>query len=95
MSVYYNISAPAKLNLNLIIRGKAFKGLHYLESDMCFLELSDKIYLKFSNRDAFYQNKDLFEYFWYVLYKLYGISNYLLLISFYGNFLISIWKFCK
>ncbi len=58
MSIYYNISAPAKLNLNLFIRSKRFKGLHYLESDMCFLELSDKIYLKYSNRDAFYQNDD-------------------------------------
>ena len=54
MSVYYNISAPAKLNLNLFIRSKAFNGLHYLESDMCFLELSDKIYLKYSNKDAFF-----------------------------------------
>ena len=58
MSIYYNISAPAKLNLNLFIRSKSFKGLHYLESDMCFLELSDKIYLKFSNKDDFYQNND-------------------------------------
>ena len=58
MSIYYNISAPAKLNLNLFIRSKKFKGLHYLESDMCFLELSDKIYLKYSNKDAFFQNND-------------------------------------
>ena len=58
MSIYYNISAPAKLNLNLFIKGKRFKDLHFLESEMCFLELSDEIYLKFSNKDAFFQNND-------------------------------------
>ena len=58
MSIYYNISAPAKLNLNLFIKGKRFKGLHFLESDMCFLELSDEIYLKFINKDSFFQNND-------------------------------------
>ena len=59
MSIYYNISAPAKLNLNLFIKGKRFKGLHFIESDICFLELSDKIYLRFSKKDAFYQNNDV------------------------------------
>ena len=59
MNTYYNISAPAKLNLNLFIRSKKIKGLHYLESDMCFLELSDKIHLKYSNKDAFFQNNDV------------------------------------
>ena len=58
MSIYYNISAPAKLNLNLFIKSKRFKGLHFLESDICFLELSDQIYLKFSNKDAFFQNNN-------------------------------------
>ena len=58
MSIYYNISAPAKLNLNLFIKNKKFRGLHYLESDICFLELSDRIHLKFSNKNAFFQNND-------------------------------------
>ncbi len=57
MTVYYNISAPAKLNLNLFVKGKSINGLHFLESDICFLELTDKIYLKFSQDDTFYQNK--------------------------------------
>ena len=57
MSIYYNISAPAKLNLNLIVKDKFLDGLHFLESDICFLELIDKIYLKFSKDDIFYQNK--------------------------------------
>lgn len=58
MTVYYNISAPAKLNLNLFVKGKSVNGLHFLESDICFLELIDKIYLKFSQDDTFYQNKE-------------------------------------
>ena len=33
-------------------------GLHFLESDICFLELIDKIYLKFSQNDTFHQNKE-------------------------------------
>ena len=57
MTFYYNISAPAKLNLNLFVKGKSINGLHFLESDICFLELTDKIYLKFSQDDTFYQNK--------------------------------------
>ena len=58
MSVYYKISAPAKLNLNLFIEDKFLNGLHYLKSDICFLELIDKIYLKFNKYDNFYQNKN-------------------------------------
>ena len=58
MSIYYKISAPAKLNLNLFIKHKMFEQLHFLESKMCFLELSDQIYFKFSNHDAFYQKKN-------------------------------------
>lgn len=58
MSIYYKISAPAKLNLNLFIKHKMFEQLHFLESKMCFLELSDQIYFKFSNYDAFYQKKN-------------------------------------
>ncbi len=58
MTVYYNISAPAKLNLNLFVKDKAEDGLHFLESDICFLELIDKIYLKFSQKDTFRQNRE-------------------------------------
>ena len=58
MSIYYKISAPAKLNLNLFVRDKLLDGLHFLESDICFLELIDKIYLKFSKDDSFHQNKN-------------------------------------
>ena len=57
MTVYYKISAPAKLNLNLFVKAKSENGLHFLESDICFLELIDKIYLKFSQDDTFHQNK--------------------------------------
>ena len=58
MNVYYKISAPAKLNLNLFVKDKISDGLHFLESDICFLELIDKIYLKFSKDDSFYQNNN-------------------------------------
>ena len=57
MSIYYKISAPAKLNLNLFIKDKKCKQLHFLESEMCFLELRDNIYFKFSKNDEFNQNK--------------------------------------
>ena len=58
MSIYFEISAPAKLNLNLFVRDKSLNGLHFLKSDICFLELFDKIYLKFSKNDTFYQNRN-------------------------------------
>ena len=58
MTIYYNISAPAKLNLNLFVENKFWDGLHFLKSDICFLELTDKIYLKFTKDDKFYQNKN-------------------------------------
>ena len=58
MTVYYNISAPAKLNLNLFVKAKSETGLHFLESDICFLELFDEIYLKFSHEDTFHQNQE-------------------------------------
>ncbi len=58
MGIYYNISAPAKLNLNLIVKNNRFKGLHFIESDICFLELADKIFLKFSEQDMFFQNNN-------------------------------------
>ena len=57
MNKYYSINAPAKLNLNLFIKGKNKHGYHLLESDICFLELTDKIYIKESNKDLFNQSK--------------------------------------
>ena len=62
MNNCYSIIAPAKLNLNLFVRGKANNGLHLIESDVCFLELSDKIFFEFSENDNFLQknsNKSL------------------------------------
>ena len=62
MNNSYSIIAPAKLNLNLFVRGKANNGLHLIESDVCFLELSDKIFFEFSESDNFIQkisNKSL------------------------------------
>tara|TARA_B100001093_G_scaffold241330_1_gene231049 strand:+ start:356 stop:1252 length:897 start_codon:yes stop_codon:yes gene_type:complete len=55
MNNYYSIIAPAKLNLNLFIKGKTKNGLHLLESDICFLELADKIFFKFNQKDIFLQ----------------------------------------
>ena len=57
MNKYYSINAPAKLNLSLFIKGKNKDGYHSLESDVCFLELTDKIYIKKSNKDLFNQSK--------------------------------------
>ena len=57
MNKYYSIDAPAKLNLNLFIKGKNKHGYHLLESDICFLELTDKIYIKKNNKDLFNQSK--------------------------------------
>jgi len=57
MNKYYTINAPAKLNLNLFIKGINKDGYHLLESDVCFLELADKIFIKISNKDLFNQNK--------------------------------------
>ena len=57
MNKYYSIIAPAKLNLNLFIKGKNKNGYHLLKSDICFLELTDKIYIKKSNKDLFNQSK--------------------------------------
>ena len=56
MNNYYSIIAPAKLNLNLFVKGKAENGLHFLESDIFFLELTDKIFFKFNKNDTFLQN---------------------------------------
>ena len=62
MNNSYSIIAPAKLNLNLFVKGKANNGLHLIESDVCFLELSDQIFFQFSENDNFLQkisNKSL------------------------------------
>ena len=59
MNKYFAIEAPAKLNLNLFVKKKYTNGLHFLESDICFLGLTDKIFFRFSNIDLFYQcNKE-------------------------------------
>ena len=55
MSDLYSIDAPAKLNLNLFITGINNKGLHLLKSHICFLELKDKIFIKYNLKDEFYQ----------------------------------------
>ena len=57
MNKYYSILAPAKLNLNLFVTGKGKEGYHSLKSDVCFLELADKIYIKRHYKDVFTQNK--------------------------------------
>ena len=41
--------APAKLNLNLCVKDKLKNGYHSLESDVCFLDLHDKINIEISN----------------------------------------------
>jgi 4-diphosphocytidyl-2-C-methyl-D-erythritol kinase len=43
----------------LFIKGRNKEGYHFLESDICFLDLTDKIYIKKSNKDLFNQNKTL------------------------------------
>ena len=59
MNKYIAIEAPAKLNLNLFVKQKSKNGLHFLESDICFLELTDKIFFTFSDKDLFSQyNKE-------------------------------------
>ena len=57
MNKKYCITAPAKLNLNLFVKSKNENGLHFLESDICFLELCDKLYINISKKDSFFQNK--------------------------------------
>ena len=44
-----SLIAPAKLNLNLFVKNKLENGYHSLESDICFLNLHDKITLEISN----------------------------------------------
>ena len=55
MNKIFYIDAPAKLNLNLFVKEKLKNGLHSLESDICFLELTDNIYFKSSDEDIFLQ----------------------------------------
>lgn len=55
MSNFYSIDAPAKLNLNLFITGINNEGLHLLKSHICFLELKDKIFIRYNLNDEFYQ----------------------------------------
>ena len=44
-----SLIAPAKLNLNLYVKDKLDNGYHSLESDICFLDLHDKITIETSN----------------------------------------------
>ena len=59
MNKKYCITAPAKLNLNLFVKNKNKYGLHFLESDICFLELCDKLYINISEKDTFSQNEKI------------------------------------
>jgi len=52
----YYIKAPAKLNLNLTVKKGSNNDLHFLESDICFLELTDTLSFQFSNKDIFTQD---------------------------------------
>ena len=56
MNKNYYIDAPAKLNLNLFVKKINNNGLHYLESDICFLELTDILFFRFSHEDVFSQD---------------------------------------
>ena len=62
MNENYYINAPAKLNLNLFVKQTSNNGLHCIESDICFLELTDTLFFRFSHKDIFSQdiaNKNL------------------------------------
>jgi len=56
MNKNYYIKAPAKLNLNLTIKKRSNNSLHYLESDICFLQLTDTLFFQFSHKDIFSQD---------------------------------------
>ena len=56
MNKIYYIDAPAKLNLNLFVKEKLKNGLHLLESDICFVELTDNIFFRFNDKDVFLQD---------------------------------------
>ena len=62
MNNSYSIVAPAKLNLNLFVRGKANNGLHLIESDVCFLELSDKIFLNLAKMTTLFKRFQISPY---------------------------------
>ena len=57
MNNAFFIEAPAKVNLNLFVKEKLKNGFHLLESDVCFLELTDRIFFQFSDEDVFLQEK--------------------------------------
>jgi len=56
MNKTFYIDAPAKINLNLFVKHKLRNGLHLLESDICFIELTDNIFFQFSDEDVFLQD---------------------------------------
>jgi 4-diphosphocytidyl-2-C-methyl-D-erythritol kinase len=47
-----SLVAPAKLNLNLSVKEKLKNGYHSLESDVCFLDLHDKVNIEISNLNS-------------------------------------------
>ena len=47
-----SLIAPAKLNLNLSVKDKLKNGYHSLESDVCFLDLYDKLNIEISNLNS-------------------------------------------
>ena len=59
MTSSISLIAPAKLNLNLYVKKKLENGYHSLESDICFLDLYDKINIKLSNFDKIKINKKI------------------------------------
>ena len=56
MNKSFHIDAPAKININLFVKDKLQNGLHFLESDICFLELADNILFRFSDENVFLQD---------------------------------------
>ena len=56
MNKTFYIDAPAKININLFVKEKQKNGLHLLESDICFVELTDSIFFRLSEEDVFLQN---------------------------------------
>ena len=56
MNKTFYIDAPAKININLFVKDKLKNGLHSLESDICFIELTDNIFFQFSEEDVFLQD---------------------------------------
>lgn len=56
MNKTFYIDAPAKINLNLFVKDKLKNGLHLLESDICFIELTDNIFFRFNDEDIFLQD---------------------------------------